>query len=66
MSFKAEVQADNSGKFYDNGLAFATEAEAQAYAKDLFSRWLAVREFRVVGSTDPVNYKWTGKLEAVN
>lgn len=57
-SFKAEVIADNSGKFCGNGLRFATQEEAEAYAKDLAWRWTLVREWRVVDSGDPVNYRW--------
>jgi hypothetical protein len=66
MSFKPEVMADSSGKFYDNGCSFPTREEAEGYVKDLFSRWTAVREFRVVESDEPANYKWTGKLESIN
>lgn len=54
-SFAAEVIADGSGEWVGNGLRFASAAEAEAYAKDLYSRWTAVREFRVVPSSDPVN-----------
>jgi len=64
MSYKPEVIADDSGNWTGNGLAFATEAEALAYAKDLYSRWTLVREFRTVESDQAVNYKWVdGKLE---
>lgn len=56
MSFKAEVVADRSGKFCGNGLAFATEGEAMAYAKDLAGRWTLVTDYRVVPSDEPVNY----------
>ena len=38
MSFKPEVIADKSGKWAGNGLAFATQEEALAYAKDLAGR----------------------------
>lgn len=55
-SWAAEVIADDSGKFCGNGLRFPTKEDAEAYAKDLFSRWTAVREWRVVESTDPVNH----------
>lgn len=55
VSFAAEVIADDSGKFCGNGLRFATPDEAKTYAKDLYSRWTAVRQWRVVPSTDPVN-----------
>ncbi len=54
-SFAAEVIADGSGQWVGNQLRFATEAEAETYAKDLYSRWTAVREFRVVPSIDLVN-----------
>jgi hypothetical protein len=56
-SFAAEVIADNSGKFAGNALRFATEAEASEYARDLSWRWTLVREWRVVASPDPVNYR---------
>ena len=55
VSFKAEVIADSSGTWAGNALRFATRAEAEVYAKDLYSRWTAVKEWRVVESTDPVN-----------
>ncbi len=54
QSWKAEVIADSSGQWCGNGLRFATAEEAQRYVKDLMWRWTAVRETRVVESTDPV------------
>lgn len=54
-SFAVEVLADDSGKWCGNGLRFATTEAADTYGKDLFSRWMAVKEFRVVPSTDAVN-----------
>ena len=54
MSYAAEVIADDSGKWVGNGLRFATEEEAQAYATNLMMRWTAVRDTRVVPSSDPV------------
>jgi hypothetical protein len=57
MSYKPEVKADNSGKWYDNALRFATYDEALASANDLMRRWFAVTDIRVVESDDPVNYK---------
>jgi hypothetical protein len=53
-SWKAEVIADSSGKWCGNALRFATREGAEVYALDLFSRWTAVKEWRVVESTDPV------------
>jgi hypothetical protein len=61
MSWKPEVIADSSGKWVDNGLRFATAEEAQDNARNLSWRWSAVREWRAVESTDPVNYKWNGE-----
>jgi hypothetical protein len=57
MSYKPEVQTDNSGKWYDNALRFETEEEAIASAKDLMRRWFAVRAVRASYSDDTVNYK---------
>jgi hypothetical protein len=54
-SFAAEVIADNSGTWCGNGLRFVTRDQAEAYARDLFSRWTLVREWRVVESTDEPN-----------
>jgi hypothetical protein len=56
MSWKPEVQTDNSGKWYGNGLRFATEAEAAAWAADLSTRWLLVHAHRAADAgADPVN-----------
>lgn len=63
-SYAAEVIADNSGKWVANQLRFATKSEAEMYGLNLFSRWLAVRERRAVGSADPINARWKdGHLE---
>lgn len=57
LSFAPEVIADSSGAWTGNGLRFATENEAELWVRDLSMRWFAVRETRVVPSTEPVNYK---------
>jgi len=46
--FKVEVIADSSGAWVGNLLTFVTRETAEAYATGLFSRWTAVREWRVV------------------
>jgi len=46
--FKVEVLADSSGEWAGNGLKFDTKKEAEEYAIDLMSRWILVREWRVV------------------
>jgi len=66
MSWKPEVIADSSGKWTGNALRFETELEARAYVNDLERRWFAVRRTRVVESQDPVNYRWTNKLEVAS
>ena len=57
ISWKAEVIADNSGKWVGNMLRFATADEAATYVADLSMRWMLVRATRVVESEDPVNYR---------
>lgn len=47
-NFRAEVIADNSGKWCGNGLIFDTAENAKDYAADLGCRWFAVRAYRVV------------------
>ena len=61
-SWAPEVIADASGKWCGNQLRFATREEAEANVADLYSRWMLVRQTRVVESDDPVNYKWEGRL----
>lgn len=66
MSYAPEVIADSSGKWCGNALRFGTREEAERQVSDLSCRWFAVRETRVVESTDPVNYRYVdGKLERV-
>ena len=59
MSWAPEVIADSSGQWCGNALRFATKAEAEANVRDLFGRWTAVKETRVVESDEPANFKWT-------
>jgi hypothetical protein len=58
MSWKPEVVADGSGKFFGNALRFATREEAEQNVHALMMRWTSVRETRVVECEDPVNYAW--------
>lgn len=53
MIYKVEVIADDSGEWVGNQLTFPTKEAAEIYAKDLFSRWTAVREWRVVSVDEP-------------
>jgi hypothetical protein len=66
MSFKPEVQTDNTGNWYGNALRFGTREEAEAQVRDRMMRWFAVKETRVVECDDPVNYRYVdGRLEQV-
>ena len=48
MNYRVEVIADSSGQFVGNMLEFDSPAEARRYAHDLYARWTAVRDWRVV------------------
>lgn len=50
--FKVEVQADSTGTWAGNALRFDSIGEGEAYAFDLWSRWTAVQEWRVVDTAD--------------
>lgn len=64
MNWKPEVQVD--GKWYPNQVVFATKAEAESYAQNLFVRWTLCTGHRAVESSDPVNYVYVnGVLRAV-
>ena len=52
MPYKVEVQTDDTGQWYGNGLTFDTEQEAKRYALDLAAKWILVLDFRVVQATD--------------
>lgn len=64
MSYKPEVIADSTGKWCGNALRFATEQEAEDYVRNLSTRWMSVRQTRVVKSDDPACHAWDG-LKAV-
>jgi len=52
-SFKVEVIADSSGQWLGNACRYATREDAETSALNLVGRWLAVRDWRVVESSDP-------------
>jgi len=67
MSWKPEVIADSSGKWYGNALRFATKREAELSAMDLSMRWTSVRDWRATECDDPVRHHYSeeGKLTHV-
>jgi hypothetical protein len=56
--YKVQVIADNSGKWCGNGCTFPTIDAAKEYGRDLFWRWTAVRNWRVV-SIDETTVHYT-------
>lgn len=60
MSWKPEVQTDNTGKWYGNALRFNTKQEALDNAADiaLGEGWFTVKAYRATECTDPVNYQY--------
>jgi hypothetical protein len=59
-SYRVEVQADAGGAWSGNALRFAEEQEAEAYARDLWGRWSAVRAYRVSPVEDRPTHQWDG------
>lgn len=55
-SFKVEIKAKGETGFVANGIRLPSEEQGNAYAKDLWSRWSQVSEYRVVASDDEVNH----------
>lgn len=58
MSYKMEVIAERDGNWASNACVYATKKEAEDAGRELMSRWMAVREYRAVESTDAVNYRF--------
>lgn len=62
--YRVAVLADNGNLYAANMLTFETETEAETYARDLWSRWTAVRSWGVI----PIDLKpdsgsyWTSDL----
>jgi hypothetical protein len=50
MKYKVEVLCYGETKWVSNNLTFETKEQAETYGADLFSRWTAVKEYRVVPS----------------
>jgi hypothetical protein len=66
MSYQVAVQVHGeSGPSY-NSIYLASEEEATAYAKNLYSRWMLMAGFTIETSKEPVNYQWVdGALKSV-
>lgn len=69
MSFRPMVKVGN--EWAGNAVRFATREEAEASARDLYSRWTLCVGHRADESDDPVNCEWDATrgnvhLEVVN
>jgi len=64
MSYQIEVKTTHRGVtgWTGNAVRFATLEEADAYGVDLLFRWTTPSDYRVVDSTDPVNYRFDGGI----
>ena len=60
MCWKPEVTtaSDPEDVYTGNALRFATEDEALRYARDLMSRWTAVRDVRATLTTGEATHQW--------
>jgi hypothetical protein len=58
MSYKCEIKVLHDQKYYQNAVSFATEEEAKAYGRNKLCFWTVSEDFRVVESTESVNYRW--------
>jgi hypothetical protein len=65
MSYKVEIKVVNDEKYYPNGIALATREEAEEYGKHKLATWMMADEYRVIESTEPVNYTFAGELLAI-
>jgi len=67
MGFKLGVKTEGDTNWVSNALCFATEKEAEEYGKDLFSRWMAMKETKVLPSDEPINYQFVdGKSKRIS
>ena len=56
MSYKVEVKVKGEKEFVSNALRFPTREMAEKDGRSLACRWLAIDEWRVMESTDPIYY----------
>lgn len=62
-SYTPEFMIDASGIYHTHYTRFASEAEAEAFGRDLEYRATTVRVIRVAASDDPPTHRWAdGRL----
>ena len=55
-SYKVEIREKGEQSFCSNGIRLPDVEQAEAYAKDLWSRWMSAEEWRVAPSEDQPNH----------
>ena len=52
-AFRVDCAVHGESRYAANGLTFSTEEDAEAYARDLYSRWTMLKTWRVVPVSTP-------------
>jgi hypothetical protein len=52
-AFRVDCAVRGESRYASNALTFATEEDAEAYARDLYSRWTMLESWRVVPVDTP-------------
>mgnify|MGYP001558748071 CR=1 FL=1 len=60
MSYAVEVKTAGDKTWVGNGLRYESRELATTCGSDLAARWMAILEWQVVESTDPVNTDSSG------
>ncbi len=63
MSYAAWCFTSEDSEGATNALRFATEKEADSYARELWSRWTALRRWEIRELEDKVNYIFDFELK---
>jgi|APFre7841882654_1041346.scaffolds.fasta_scaffold44528_7 hypothetical protein len=62
MAWRTAVKVHGEANYVHNALVFATQDEAEAYGRDLRSRWTLVESFKAEETSEPVNCEFKGDL----
>ena len=66
MAYKYEIKTFGDEKFYQNGVTFATQQEADQAGKAKYNAWSMAETYQVVKTDETPNYRWvdgTGLVE---
>ena len=55
MSYRVGIKTKGDSHWVYNSLRFASMADAEAYADDIFKRWIAITDYVVEASLDGAN-----------